>query len=103
MTHKKHFNQKKSSISVRALATFIIALGVFSYANTTRKIEADTPFQVNEFPIQIKQSQNFRCDGRQYCSQMNSRAEAEFFNLHCPNTKMDGDHDGKPCESDSRF
>ena len=41
---------------------------------------------------------NFKCDGRQYCSQMNSRAEAEFFVRNCPNTKMDGDHDGVPCE-----
>lgn len=46
---------------------------------------------------------NFKCDGRQHCSQMNSRAEAEFFVRNCPNTKMDGDHDGEPCENDSRF
>lgn len=49
------------------------------------------------------QSQNFRCDGRQHCSQMRSRAEAEFFLRSCPNTKMDGDRDGIPCENDSRF
>lgn len=45
----------------------------------------------------------FTCDGREYCSQMRSRAEAEFFVRHCPDTKMDGDHDGEPCENDSRF
>lgn len=44
-----------------------------------------------------------QCDGRQYCSQMTSRAEAEYFINNCPNTKMDGDHDGVPCENDSRF
>lgn len=48
-------------------------------------------------------SQQFTCDGRQHCSQMRSRAEAEFFLRNCPNTKMDGDHDGIPCENDSRF
>lgn len=48
-------------------------------------------------------STRFTCDGRQHCSQMNSRAEAEFFTRHCPNTKMDGDRDGIPCENDSRF
>ena len=47
--------------------------------------------------------QNYSCDGRQYCSQMNSREEAVFFINNCPNTKMDGDHDGQPCERDSRF
>lgn len=45
----------------------------------------------------------FQCDGRQYCSQMQSRAEAEFFVKYCPDTKMDGDGDGIPCEGDSRF
>ena len=48
-------------------------------------------------------SYHFKCDGRQYCSQMTSRAEAEFFNENCPDTKMDGDRDGVPCENDTRF
>ncbi|RUO75048.1 calcium-binding protein [Pseudidiomarina sediminum] len=45
----------------------------------------------------------FKCDGRTHCSQMTSRAEAEFFIRNCPGTKMDGDYDGIPCENDSRF
>jgi len=40
----------------------------------------------------------FKCDGRERCTQMTSCAEATFFIEHCPNTKMDGDHDGVPCE-----
>ena len=50
-----------------------------------------------------KSTQNFTCDGRQHCSQMNSREEAVFFINNCPNTKMDGDGDGDPCERDTRF
>jgi len=46
---------------------------------------------------------NYKCDGREHCSQMNSRDEAKFFIRNCPNTKMDGDNDGIPCENDSRF
>jgi cold shock CspA family protein len=46
---------------------------------------------------------NYVCDGRQHCSQMTSREEAVFFIQNCPNTKMDGDYDGVPCENDSRF
>ncbi|MFB2538302.1 cold shock domain-containing protein [Acinetobacter sp. c3-l95] len=45
----------------------------------------------------------FKCDGREYCSQMSSREEAEWFNKNCPNTKMDGDGDGDVCENDSRW
>lgn len=39
-----------------------------------------------------------RCDGRQYCSQMTSCAEAKAFLRSCPGMKMDGDGDGVPCE-----
>ena len=46
---------------------------------------------------------NFKCDGRQHCSQMNSREEAEWFSQNCPDTKMDGDKDGDVCENDSRW
>jgi len=41
----------------------------------------------------------FKCDGREHCSQMGSYEEALFFIRNCPNTKMDGDGDGIPCES----
>ncbi len=41
----------------------------------------------------------FKCDGRKYCSQMTSCAEAKSFLKYCPGTEMDGDHDGVPCES----
>lgn len=40
----------------------------------------------------------FKCDGRTHCSEMRSCAEAAYFIQHCPNTKMDGDGDGVPCE-----
>lgn len=53
--------------------------------------------------ISFEPTTNFSCDGRQYCSQMRSRPEAEYFLANCPNTKMDGDNDGIPCENDSRF
>ena len=40
----------------------------------------------------------FQCDGRTHCSHMRSCEEATYFIQHCPNTKMDGDRDGVPCE-----
>jgi hypothetical protein len=43
--------------------------------------------------------QTFTCDGRKYCAQMTSCEEATYFLKNCPGTKMDGDHDGIPCES----
>lgn len=53
--------------------------------------------------VQHQQPSQFKCDGRQHCSQMNSRAEAEWFVQHCPDNKMDGDGDKIPCENDSRW
>jgi cold shock CspA family protein len=40
----------------------------------------------------------YRCDGRTMCQQMTSCAEATYFLNNCPGTKMDGNHDGVPCE-----
>ena len=45
-----------------------------------------------------KQSTSYKCDGRVYCSQMTSCAEAKFFLANCPGVTMDGDNDGIPCE-----
>lgn len=46
----------------------------------------------------VKPISVYKCDGRQHCSQMNSYEEAQYFIRYCPNTKMDGDNDGIPCE-----
>ena len=42
---------------------------------------------------------SFTCDGRDRCPQMRSCAEARWVLRHCPGTKMDGDGDGIPCET----
>lgn len=42
---------------------------------------------------------SYRCDDRTRCSQMTSCDEAKFFLNNCPGTKMDGNGDGVPCES----
>jgi cold shock CspA family protein len=41
----------------------------------------------------------YRCDGRIHCAQMSSCEEATWVLEHCPDTRMDGDGDGVPCES----
>jgi hypothetical protein len=41
---------------------------------------------------------SFDCDGREYCSQMRSFDEAKYFLKNCPNTKLDSDYNGIPCE-----
>lgn len=47
---------------------------------------------------QVPAPGDLRCDGRTQCGQMRSCEEATFFLRHCPDTQMDGDGDGVPCE-----
>lgn len=85
--------------------TFVLVL-IFAYVAYNYYISQQSPnFLVPKQIVTepVPTGQTFRCDGRQHCSQMTSRAEAEYFVRNCPNTKMDGDHDGIPCENDSRF
>jgi len=71
----------------------IIAAGYF-FTNSDKPKHTPIPIKLKPAPVE----QVFECDGRQHCSQMISYEEAVFFNNNCPDTKMDGDYDGKPCE-----
>lgn len=107
---KPHRFKKKSSFNVSnvlGVCTLII-LGFVFYPTIVQffKDEGLIDSSLNDIPLMpltTVENTQFRCDGRQHCSQMNSRAEAVFFIRNCPNTKMDGDNDGEPCENDSRF
>jgi hypothetical protein len=64
-----------------------------------RSAPASVPAPVPALKSETSTVLAFKCDGRTYCSQMTSCAEATYFLKNCPNTKMDGDNDGIPCES----
>ena len=97
----KKYKQKSNRFSL--LVTFglivIIAYNIFSWLsksfNNQETINYDTP---SSFIEQNTYEEKFTCDGREHCSQMGSYEEAKYFLNNCPNTKMDGDYDGIPCE-----
>ena len=62
-----------------------------------QRLEKLTPTTSNP-PAASTVTSNFSCDGRRYCTQMKSCAEAKYFLANCPGVKMDGDKDGIPCE-----
>jgi hypothetical protein len=87
----------------------VAALGWYGYtkyqgrAKPQPLVEAATPHTSarQAAPSSIPENQTaspFKCDGRIYCSQMTSCAEATFFLKNCPGTKMDDNNDGIPCE-----
>ncbi|PCI57885.1 MAG: cold-shock protein [Gammaproteobacteria bacterium] len=111
--HKPRIHRNTSSPKNKlVLILMVIGIGAFAFQRLSLST-ASTPAQ--HIPNTTAPSgsllnrafsdtnSNFSCDGRQHCSQMTSRAEAVYFIKHCPNTKMDGDRDGIPCENDSRF
>lgn len=64
-----------------------------------RRLTHDQSVETQAEPAEAaSQLSRFHCDGRTYCSQMTSCEEATFFINNCPNTKMDGNRDGVPCE-----
>lgn len=88
------------------LLVLVLVIGLWQWWQRTQTVVSlpePQPVETVAAEPQLELQQSFQCDGRQHCSQMRSRAEAEFFVANCPNTKMDGDHDGIPCERDSRW
>ncbi|HNR91333.1 MAG TPA: cold shock domain-containing protein [Dokdonella sp.] len=86
-------------------AVVLVAIGVAAYPHVRpwfdgivsgREMTSGRAYFSNE--PDPTHSPRFQCDGRIHCSQMHSCAEAKFFLANCPGTKMDGDHDGVPCE-----
>lgn len=76
---------------------FFLALAIFAF-DRFRKPVAATFNDASSIPRPASLTDSFSCDGRTMCSQMTSCAEAEYFLRHCPDTQMDGNGDGEPCE-----
>ena len=67
------------------------------------KSEADSPVMEKSSADRPPADRNaeksvYSCQGKTRCTEMNSCAEATFYLNHCPDVKIDGDHDGIPCE-----
>lgn len=86
---------------VLALIGLVIWKGYEKYQanHSLQAVATPSSQEPNIYPDSFSaDTSRFKCDGRTYCSQMTSCEEATFFLRNCPGTKMDGDHDGIPCE-----
>lgn len=83
-------------------SVLVIALGAYGYSkyqrlDPNRRLSISAPTSPDAGATEIRGGP-FRCDGRTHCSEMTSCSEAKFFLKNCPGVKMDGNHDGTPCE-----
>ncbi|UCV21623.1 cold shock domain-containing protein [Ferribacterium limneticum] len=76
---------------------FVAVLGYMGYLALQPKLKGAQVQAIQSSPATI--AGRFSCDGRRFCSDMTSCEEATYFLRNCPNTEMDGDGDGIPCES----
>jgi len=91
-----------NSRMLRAAASVIALLAAGTGAYLVSASRHAAPPQPEEaafvMPRTPAAASTFSCDGRTQCSQMTSCAEATYFLRNCPNTEMDGNRDGEPCE-----
>jgi len=84
---------------IRLLIAGLLALACIAYGYGRLVKPAVQTLGRTAEPISNTPAQSaYRCDGRTYCSQMTSCAEATYFLRNCPGVKMDGNNDGVPCE-----
>ncbi|MEX1221140.1 MAG: excalibur calcium-binding domain-containing protein [Idiomarina sp.] len=101
-----HWQDAKGPFKIQIFGILVIAIFAYMNGGLSSVTTAAPDFTNLRFSEPVSSSlsdpyvsdKRFRCDGRTYCSQMTSCEEATYFVKHCPNTKMDGNHDGVPCE-----
>ena len=81
-----------------AIAVGAGALQIYSHYAPVQSDGEALPRSIADDRRPAPQRSRYQCDGRVYCSEMTSCAEARFFLKNCRGVKMDGNHDGEPCE-----
>ena len=98
-TRRSERERKPVGIAETVIAVLLLGgIAGYGYTRFKQSDAVDTPTQASLETAQSQDSSRFSCDGRTMCSQMTSCEEARYFVQHCPNTKMDGNGDGEPCE-----
>ena len=89
------FGKVISGLLVCALLWF----GFSQYAKRAARFDSVLPAPPASIsPAKLPVPADFKCDGRNMCSQMTSCREATLFLQNCPGTQLDGNGDGVPCE-----
>lgn len=99
---KKYVQQSKdsnlASIVIITVLTMVVGSVVYKSAITKNGLQEKQTSFMPFYPLEEKNTEIYSCTGKVYCSEMTSCDEAMFYLRNCPDTKMDGDGDGIPCE-----
>ena len=80
---------------VKGIVIFAVLVFLWlGYSSYDKKNTEEFSFPDFEEPSSF----NFECLGKVSCSEMSSCEEAKYYMLNCPNTQLDPDKDGIPCE-----
>jgi cold shock CspA family protein len=93
---------KRGSKIIPIMLIVMIVLAVYSKIIDQKSYPDSSKSEIAEVTDMAgppKLAEQFQCQGKTYCSEMSSYDEALFYLRNCPGTKMDGDNDGDPCES----
>jgi cold shock CspA family protein len=89
--------QVKSLIVPLLILSAVVYIGYIRFSHPGSTIQASVYKAVFERSA-LHNGNSYQCTGKHYCSEMNSCSEALFYQENCPETHMDGDGDGIPCE-----
>ena len=95
-----HFQKQRDyhKISLYVMIFIVVVVGFLIVKGIISLSPKEIPQNQSSLSSSSEPSQTFQCAGKTRCSEMSSCEEAVFYQNHCPNTQMDGDGDGKPCE-----
>lgn len=96
--HRAAPARRRVSLAGVVTAAAIAAIALYGYREFNKAVPVESTVAPAAHAAAAPPVAAFQCDGRTMCSQMTSCAEATYFLKHCPNTKMDGNGDGEPCE-----
>lgn len=99
-TEIRKFRQRLKPIML-ALLVPIIGVAYFGSRCSSPSFSSTVPTPSVDHPVSSSfesDKTTFECRGKQHCSQMTSKGEAQFYMANCPDVKVDGDGDGVACE-----
>jgi cold shock CspA family protein len=94
---RKPYKRRKSSWKFLVLCS-VLLIGAGAMLFNRLQPTGGESSRFTNTPAKLNQAVQFTCSGKTHCSEMTSCEEAKFYIRNCPNTKMDGDGDGIPCE-----